>query len=298
MKPKHYILLALLMLSLLNKVQAQVKPGFAHFNWNPMPFNCAFAGNDEALNLTMSSRVMWTGIDGAPRTHNLSAHTPLLNSPISLGVMFYRDEIGVQTSSGFRGQFAYKIKTPDYKISFGISMGYLMQTMRWSEVVTTTGEDIAFGAGDQQSSNFEIGTGILFERKKIFAGLSIPSISKNSMGHLTNEMEMMLGSSLRLSPQINLKSRIRFFSEYQLGIEADISQLAEISNKISVGMGYRTTSAWIFLTQIKLNGQLALSYSFDYYTGKLNRLDRGTHDFTMIYIFKYNSHSPDTRMIQ
>ena len=46
--------------------------------------------------MELLNRLQWVGIDGAPRTISFTAHTPLKNPHIGIGLYAYRDEDSAQ----------------------------------------------------------------------------------------------------------------------------------------------------------------------------------------------------------
>jgi hypothetical protein len=80
-------------------------------------------------------------------------------------------------------------------------------------------------------------------------------------------------------------------------VMTEITQILSFKKFLELGAGIVPGKAWNVLTKINVNSQCFIAYSLDVYTGDLSRLDKGSHELTIAYIFKYNTHAPDTRLL-
>jgi type IX secretion system PorP/SprF family membrane protein len=104
---KKLVLACLVILS--SALHAQQDALFTQYMYNKLEFNPAYAGSGEGLALNMIYRLQWVGITGAPRTFSFTAHTPLRDPHIGLGLSAYRDELGPSVDYNVMGTFAYRI---------------------------------------------------------------------------------------------------------------------------------------------------------------------------------------------
>ena len=63
---------------------SQHNSSYSQYMFNGLLFNPAYAGSNDALNLTALYRKQWVGIDNAPTTANFTAHTPLKNKKVNI----------------------------------------------------------------------------------------------------------------------------------------------------------------------------------------------------------------------
>ena len=56
-------------------LRAQDAVQYSQYFSNQMAINPAYAGADDALSISLIHRNQWTGVDGAPSTTTLTAHT-------------------------------------------------------------------------------------------------------------------------------------------------------------------------------------------------------------------------------
>ena len=104
--------------------------------------NPAFAGSQDALSVSLFDRYSWVGFDGAPKTISLSAHAPVDNNKVGLGVVLMNTRIGVSKESGIVGNYAYRMDLGYGKLAFGLAAGLLLMLLprlcQISEVAFTT----------------------------------------------------------------------------------------------------------------------------------------------------------------
>ena len=80
---------------------AQQDALFSQYMFNKLMVNPAYAGSRETMTVDLLNRYQWIGIEGAPRTLSLSAHTLLKNEKVGLGGYIYRDALGPTSDQGF-----------------------------------------------------------------------------------------------------------------------------------------------------------------------------------------------------
>jgi len=95
---------------------AQQDPLFTQYMYNKLDLNPAYAGSQDLFAADMLTRIQWVGIQGAPRTISLTAHTPLNNPHIGLGFDAVLDELGPTVNYNVKGSFAYRVIFPTSKL--------------------------------------------------------------------------------------------------------------------------------------------------------------------------------------
>src|SRR5688572_30014773 len=105
-------------------VNAQQDPMYTHYMYNTLMVNPAYAGSRDALSVTALHRSQWVNFNGSPITQTVTAHGPLSNEHVGLGIAVMNDKIGPTNNTGVFGQFAYILKLNDRsKLSLGVSAG-------------------------------------------------------------------------------------------------------------------------------------------------------------------------------
>src|SRR5688572_28456063 len=89
------VFLAVITFLMTSETIAQQKMQFTQYMFNCLVINPAYAGADEALSLTFIQRSQWSGVENAPSTQTLSAHTLFKKKHFGLGLTIVNDRIGV-----------------------------------------------------------------------------------------------------------------------------------------------------------------------------------------------------------
>ena len=93
--------------------------------FNQFTINPAYAGSRDALSSVLLYRSQWTGLEDAPKTVNVSAHSPFHRKNMALGVNFMMDELGPTKVQSVQGTYAYHIKTNFGDFSMGVRSGII-----------------------------------------------------------------------------------------------------------------------------------------------------------------------------
>ncbi len=301
---KNKLLLMLLLVSTLSIVTGQIQPGITLYNYNPYFYNPAATGNANALQTCIATRSMWTGVEGAPRTHFVNAHSPLKNEALSIGMQFMRDNIGVSNRSEFLVSGAYRIKIHKGKLSFGIAMGMGSVNNRWSEVVRIEDNDLSFAIGNDRYVAMKSSAGIFYEDKLWQAGFSVPNLfhetydsggtykssinANNYSYHLMSARKIVVADQLFIRPSVLLKYH------NNLPIQGDLG-LAVGTEQIEGGVSYRHSTALCAFVRFAANKQMNIAYGFDHPAAKT--FGRSSHELMICYKFLYKTNAPSTRFL-
>ena len=93
-KIKHFWLVLSITLISSFSIKAQSDALYSQYMFNQFTINPAYAGSRDALSAVLLYRTQWVGLEGAPNTVNLSAHSPFQAKNMALGVNVVLDEIG------------------------------------------------------------------------------------------------------------------------------------------------------------------------------------------------------------
>ncbi|MBL0136293.1 MAG: PorP/SprF family type IX secretion system membrane protein [Chitinophagaceae bacterium] len=135
----------------------------------------------EYLEVDAIYRYQWVNIIGAPKSMNISAHSPLRNTHIGLGMNVFYEGIGPTITQGALAAFSYRILFPNSKLSFGIEAGYKYKDIDWSKVNPNDIEDPIFRAQVKHKVVPDASFGIYYSTKKYYLGLSSKQLLQNEM---------------------------------------------------------------------------------------------------------------------
>lgn len=295
----------LLLFSCLN-VGAQHSPLVSHYMLNGLVINPAYTGSREVFTANAMYRNQWVGFDGAPVSQVVSAHTPLKNKSIALGMLFDNEKIGVSNYTGLMGNVAYRVKLNEATLSFGVSAGLRMLSAQYSSLTTNQDNDMAF-AGDLRSNlRPDFGAGLYYSNNKYFVGVSVPSFMSRQY-HITDEQLTIRnqpgdynfilhgGYLFELNDMFKLKpgALVRFTpaGNKQFDLNANVIY----NDRFWVGLSYRHREALAVLLEFQVNQQFKVAYVYDYSISFFRHYAGGSHEIGLQYEFGFKVKSKDPR---
>lgn len=167
--------LAILLLGGLTELIGQQDPMFTKYMFNSLVYNPAYAGSNEHMAIGILHRTQWGGINGAPTTQTITAHTPTKSDRVGLGLSIVNDVIGPTNSLGLNAAYAYRIPVGKGKISIGLQGGIENYRADWTKVTLPDVNDPAF---DQNPNLWlpNFGAGIYFYTPRFYTGFSCPQL--------------------------------------------------------------------------------------------------------------------------
>src|SRR5690606_7054419 len=154
-------------------VMAQQEPQFTQYMYNPTSVNPAYAGARDALSVFGHYRTQWVGVEGAPQTLNFSAHTPLYNSRVGLGISFQNDVLGAMDENTLAIDFSYTIDVSrDFRLAFGLKGSANLLNVDYGKLTIADPTEV----GENIESKFtpNIGAGLFLYSDKTYVGVSVP----------------------------------------------------------------------------------------------------------------------------
>lgn len=294
----RYCVPIMVMLCAVVSADAQQKEQFTQYMFNGLILNPALAGSDEALSITFLNRRQWTGIDGAPVTQTLSAHTMLGNMRTGLGLYLVNDKIGVHKNQSFQGSYSYRLHVSESAyLSMGLQAGLNVHRSDYASLGGTTSmNDPKLANGTLSSTAFNMGAGLFYRSKRFEAGLSVPELVPEKISFsdtaratwqqaqyfLFAKYSIPLNDILDLEPSVLIK--------YMRGVPVsyDLNACVLIKEALMFGLSYRRQESIDFLLKARVTPQLQLGYAYDYGTGEVARAGNGAHELLINYIFKFS----------
>jgi type IX secretion system PorP/SprF family membrane protein len=274
---------------LSENVNAQQDPQYTQYMYNTMSVNPAYAGQRETLSLTALHRTQWVGIDGAPKTLTFSAHTPLRNKRIGLGLNVVTDQIGPAKETYFDVNFSYTLalNDDDTKLSFGLKGGFHLLDTDWSKGVFQD-PDAAF---NQNLSLFSpsIGSGIYLHSYKWYLGLAVPNFVTTQhyddfqASVATEKLHFFLigGYVFDLNENTKLKPAFLVKSVTGAPVIADVSASVLFNEKLTLGLSWRWDDSVSGLAGFQISDELYIGYAYDLTTTRLNNYNSGSHEIML-----------------
>ncbi|MBD2767237.1 type IX secretion system membrane protein PorP/SprF [Hymenobacter sp. BT664] len=135
---KHFLCLALVLLAwgAGHSASAQQLAQLSQYMNNNFLINPAVAGTEDFVDIKVSNRTQWVGLEGAPRTYYASIHTALAEKRRrrslrqrrrifnAVGGLLYADVTGATSRTGAYFSYAHNVAlTPRLRVGLGMSAG-------------------------------------------------------------------------------------------------------------------------------------------------------------------------------
>lgn len=178
---------------------AQQNPMFTNYHFNSLAFNPAYAGSNEHLTLNLSHRQQWLGFDGAPVTQTLTAHSPLRNERVGVGLTLSNDRIGPGGTLDLSASYAYRMPVGTSK-KLKLSLGLQASVANWrgdfSKITVEHSDDPSF---QQNLSRWlpNFGAGAYLHSEKFYLGLGCPHILEHDLRKAKGSTEALFAKNYR-----------------------------------------------------------------------------------------------------
>lgn len=281
---------------------------YSQYMFNGLAINPAYAGSHKALSATVLGRFQNVGLRGAPNTQTFSAHSPLVNKRVSVGLLVIHDQLSVINQTGVHFSYAYRIPVSADKdnpafLSFGLQGGISMYNARYSELDLysnsptnpSPGTDRAFSQ-DIRESRPNIGAGVFYSRKNAYAGISLPSMVNNVFERgedyqtVYQNVPIILtgGYVFSLNHLLKFKPNFLFKTVDNRPVELDVNANFLFDEVLWAGLSYKSSGQVALMTQLQLTDQLQFGYSYNITAGYIRTVELGSHEVMLNYRFWYN----------
>ena len=289
--------IAVIVLFLLPEVQAQQRVQYTQYMFDGSIINPAFAGAEEALSLTFIYRNQWSGVEGAPQSQTLSAHTLFKEKQVGVGLIINNDKIGVHKTLNIGTNYAYHLNLNNDKVlSFGLQAGLNNRRADYASLAAQANNDPSISNATVAETYFDLGVGLYLRTPKFHLGYSIPEIIPNDLklnDSTTTELSdlnQFIFSKLIIdvSPQIRLTPSILLKYLNGVPLSYDLNLNATFRKVITGGISYRKAESIDFIMRLQVTPQFQFGYSYDYPIGDISNLSNASHEIMARYLFKFN----------
>jgi type IX secretion system PorP/SprF family membrane protein len=280
-------------------IMGQMFPLSDHYVVNGLIINPAYAGCQDALSITASYRDQWVGFKDAPKSYIVTAHAPVYNDRIGLGLLVGKNTIGIYNENNFFGNYAYRMELEGGKLALGLGFGLTVSNMAWNELVAADPNDEQLLNETSAAVMPDFSLGMYYYTAKYYIGISMPmflnhELDKNTGKYridnsfsganyfITGGYEFNISTHLKLLPSIVIK--------YHSGnpLQVDYNAQLSLKDRLWLGVGYRSRDILVAMLQCQLNYQIRLIYSYDYSFGTVGQYLTGSHEIGLNYVFRYS----------
>ncbi|MFG0590681.1 type IX secretion system membrane protein PorP/SprF [Myroides odoratimimus] len=279
--------ISLFALGCFSQMQAQQDPQYTQYMYNANMINPAYAGSRGTLNVFGMYRTQWVGLDGAPKTANVSVSTPLGESGLGLGVNFTNDRLGAMDENNISVDLAYAIDlNADYKLAFGLKATANLLSVDYTKLNIHNPTDPVSQENLNNKFNPNIGAGVYLYSDKAYVGLSVPNFlttdryDDNDITTMRQKMHFYLmgGYVFDVSENLLFKPAALVKAVSGAPLQVDLTANFLLYDKFTLGAAYRWDASVSALAGFQVNDNLFVGYSYDFETTALQRYNSGSHE--------------------
>jgi len=287
---------------------------YSQFMFNRLIINPGYSGSRDAMTLTLLNRYQWVGFgDGAPRTLTFSAHTPLRNEKIALGMYVYADQTGPFSDVGFMANYAYRIRIYNGILSLGLQAGFNQVNIDWDKFNAKDTDDPILMERPDNKLKPDANFGVYYYTKNYYVGISSKQLfesqygevsvgSESTYGKLARHFYGMAGCALPVSDKIVFRpgAMVKYTNNAPLNFDLNASFL--FNDLIWLGASYRsnynaitTKNAIVFMAELNLTNNWRIGYSYVAYLSEIRLHNEGSHEIMISYeasLFKPRTLTP------
>lgn len=314
---RHIVLILTSFVSLA--VFAQQQEHYSMYMMNNYLVNPAEGGTEEFVDLKLSYRTQWVGLEGAPRTFYLSGHTPVGKRQSSntnlkqiafhgVGGAVISDQIGPHSIMTVKGSYAYHLPVSDELIlSLGAFAGIKQYRTNQAELKPEDGVD--FDA-DPTLNNLQttvvpdMSLGIWGYSKKYYFGVATFQILNNKVktsspvdgtdetGALEMHHWVTGGYLFKVDSAWNLVPSVVLKYASPAPFTFDVNFKVNYDDKYWFGVSYRNQDALIGMVGATFKKFVDFGYSYDFTTSNINTVSSGSHEIFVGLRLPNHEHKP------
>lgn len=261
---------------------------YTQYMYNPSVINPAYAGSLGYGSLFSIYRAQWIGLEGAPKTANLSYHQPLDRTNLGLGGNIVHDQIGPSTTSNFSVDISYTLAFgQDSRLAFGMKAEGQLLTIDYTKLNHYNPSDTEFLNNSNNDFSPNIGVGLFYYNANSYLGFSAPALleakyyDEFAYADVNRRQHFYLMGGKVFDLTADLKFKPAFVTKIVAGapMQVDVTANFLFSDRFTAGLAYRWSSAVSALVGFKVSENFMIGYGYDKETTKLANFNSGSHEF-------------------
>ena len=286
------VFMLMLPISIFSQERMLMTSQYVH---NQYFINPAFAGSRETLSLFGSYRQQWVNSPNPPTSMNFSAHAPLKNERIALGLYVYDESYTVFKNTRATVSYTYRLFTgTGSKIALSLNAGFSTANYGRLDIYHIDPDEV-FEEEFETDNKPVLGFGAAWYGNNFFAGFSVYDFFSREPFDYTKSLFALGKSSYLLTGgylfDINNKLKLQPSMLLKFGKDiatlADFSASAIIGDMVWAGGTYRTNKEIAVMFGFQIFPQLKITYSYDLPTGELKKFNVGSHEVSLQFNFGY-----------
>lgn len=314
-----FILIAVALTSIITTVQAQQEQQYTMYFVNPYTINPGVGGTEDFIDIKLGGRYQWAGIEAAPKTIYLTAHSTLGKEfkPEyhhhgehsywhGVGGYIYKDQTGPLSRSGYSASYAFNMPlNRKVRLSTGAFLGLKQFSVNGEGFFDNKQEDViiqqsgsmtkimpdaSFGSW-LYSKDYYVGVSIfqLLGNSLNFEGLQVPGVQTEE-GKLGRHVFIQGGYRIALADHLDLipSFAVKFINPAP--VSKDINMKIQFQEGIFVGGSWRIGDSFSVAAGTVFLEQWEVAYSYDLNVSGLRKYNTGSHELIIGYRLKHPRH--------
>lgn len=278
-----------------SELHAQQKPLFSNYIFNQFYYNPAISATSKNIDIRFLYRNQWAGLEGKPHTQTLSAFGAFQKFNLGLGGNVYHDQTGHIRTTGANICASYGISIGEESmISGGLSAGIIHYKLA-NDINIREAGDLAVTQAQNGKVAPDIGIGLYFKRKGLYAGFSMPQVIQTSLDFEVDDPEnknklirhyfLTAGYRFPVSDKFEIEPAALLKAVKGAPLQVDISFRAFYNKMFWLGAAYRSQDAISIMAGAVIKKQFQIGYAYDITTSNLNNVSNGSHEILLAFKF-------------
>ncbi len=259
---------------------------------NQSIINPAYKSFHDRGTIIIHHRSQWTGFNGAPVSDMILYNSKTVYDNMVMGGAIINDNIGPTNHFNFRLNYNYAIEiTRKSEIVVGANAGFNIISNKFSNMLLTNPNDLAFAYDRQSVFTPNFGIGVFYHTFQYYAGLSIPNIiqssPKDGFVNTKRHYYIMGGASLRINKRDKYLFQPKLLVKIVGGapIQYDLNIDFLLSYNYILGIAYRSGDIIGINLGVDIVENLTLLYSFGYsFSNTSFTYNGGSHEVMLRYL--------------
>lgn len=265
------------------------------FNYNLYLLNPAHAGVNNLLEGSLSHRIQWVGVNGAPVSNFLGVHGRV-GQHFGVGAKIVYDKTDILNRMSGSFSLAYHLKLNEaHRIGFGASAGLIQNSIQLSDAVVFDPQDEVATSGNLSESAFTLDAGLVYGWKQLKLGVSFQQLPQTDVVYelpsasgrfeLNRHYNGFARYDHTLNDRLHIIPTALFRTNDGGPAQADLIAELEWNKRLRFGAGYRTSAGVITQVGLHLFERLIAAYSYEFSTSGIAGFSSGSHEFMLGFSF-------------
>jgi len=290
---KLYILISAIFI--VTVVSAQQSSLYSQYMMNRFLINPGVTGNVNYIPLRLTARQQWVGIDNAPSTQSISAHTLLGNETMGVGGYLFSDRFGPETKVGIQVNYSYIIELDNINsnLSFGVAFKAFQYKLDYTAMTALDDDDQVLNNTIETAFVPDADFGVYLQGERYYTGISVTQLMELPITIAEKEVEknsmvrhyyILGGYTFKLNDDFDIEPSALIKGTEHTPFQVDINVKGIFKKNYWLGISYRTSNSIIAMFGVEYK-DFVFGYAFDYATSDIQNYQSGSHEIILGYNF-------------